>query len=74
MPLSQEEITSWLAKHATASTHLLEVVERWRGWRGLDPKARALHHQDHQAVVKEFEQFGIAQRFAKKRPQSLQAL
>jgi hypothetical protein len=60
MALSPEEKQAWLDKHAAASAHLLDVIERWRGrqpFAPLEPERAAAFERDHRAVVKEFEQF-----------------
>jgi hypothetical protein len=60
MALSPQEKQAWLDKHAAASAHLLEVIERWRGrqpFAPLEPERAAAFDRDHRTVVKEFEQF-----------------
>jgi len=60
MAITPEEFQIWKERHATASAHLLEVIEKWAGRRKpLDPEARAAYDQDHQTVIEEFAQFKV---------------
>jgi hypothetical protein len=57
MAITPEEMQAWKASHAAVSAHAMEVHKRWGGRRPLDPETGAAFDQDHQAVIKEFEQF-----------------
>jgi hypothetical protein len=57
MAITPEEFQDWKARHAATTARMFEVIERWRGRRPWDPETRAAYDRDHQAIVKEFEQF-----------------
>jgi hypothetical protein len=57
MPITLEEMESWLDRHATVSARMLEVHKKWRGRRPLDPEKAAAFNRDYHAVLREFEQF-----------------